>query len=247
MKSDMKIVDKELIPIYETSKGEKVVFARELHKAVLTSTRFNDWIQRNMLNIGFVEDKDFYSFMSKTSGRPSQDFVLTLDTAKHIAMIQRNEIGMKIRQKFINLEKRVQQQAPGTAAEMLLKQAELMVQYEKRINNLESKAAAAHHRIDNFDKIDTIGDKQQRLNKMVRLYAANQGLTFQQAWRNFKGAFNTAYRTNLTLIIENYKLKHNIQKLSVPEYLAKIDRLDDAIRVADKLLNTHKQMTVVRG
>ncbi len=243
----MKIIDKELIPIYETSKGEKVVFARELHKAVLTSTRFNDWIQRNMLNIGFVEDKDFYSFMSKTSGRPSQDFVLTLDTAKHIAMIQRNEIGMKIRQKFIDLEKRVQQQAPGTAAEMLLKQAELMVQYEKRINNLESKAAAAHHRIDNFDKIDTIGDKQQRLNKMIRLYAANQGLTFQQAWRNFKGAFNTAYRTNITMVIENYRMKNDLQKLSTPEYLAKVDRLDDAIRVADKLLNTHKQMTVVRG
>lgn len=126
---------------------------------------------------------------------------------------------------------------PKSAAEMLLNQAELMVEYEKRINNLESQTAAAHHRIDNFDKIDTIGDLQQRLNKMIKLYAANSGITFQQAWRNFKGAFNTAYRTNITMLIENYKLKHGFKNLSTPEWLSKVNRLDDGIRVADKLLN----------
>ena len=129
------------------------------------------------------------------------------------------------------------QETPKTHAEKFLEQAKAMVEYEQRINNLESQAAAAHHRIDNFDKIDTMGNLQQRLNKMIRMYAAKQGLTFKQAWRNFKGAFNTAYRTNLTMLIENYKMKHNLTKLSTPEYFSKVDRLDDAIRVADKLLN----------
>lgn len=126
---------------------------------------------------------------------------------------------------------------PKSSAEMLLQQAELMVEYEKRINQAESNIAAAHHRIDNMDKIDTMGDKRQRLNKMIRLYASSHGVTFQQAWKNFRQSFNTAYRENLTMRIENYKLNHNLKKLSMPEYLERIDRLDDAIRVADKLLN----------
>lgn len=128
-------------------------------------------------------------------------------------------------------------QAPKSQAELMLMYAEQFVEYEKRINRLEADTAAAHHRIDNFDKIDVMGDPQQRLNKMIRLYAANSGLTFQQAWRNFKQAFNTAYRTNITMLIENYKMKNNLKDLSTPAYLAKVNRLDDAIRVADKLIN----------
>jgi prophage antirepressor-like protein len=126
---------------------------------------------------------------------------------------------------------------PKTPAEMLLLMAEQLVEQEKRLQAIEEKAIAAHHRIDNLDKIDIIGDPQQRLNAMVRKYAVSRGLTFRQAWKEFRQAFNTAYRTNLTMLIENYKLKHGIKDLSMPEYLARVGRLDDAIRVADKLLN----------
>jgi phage anti-repressor protein len=206
---------------------------------MLVSTRFNDWIQRNLLSIGFVEGTDFYSYLSKTyeGGRPTKEYVLTLDTAKHISMIQRNEIGKRIRQYFIDFEKKSSQKAPGSTAEFLLQQAQLMVQYEKRINQLESQAAAAHHRIDNFDKLDTIGDLKQRFNRMIRKYAARQGIRFDQAYKNFRQAYNTAYRTNITMRLENYKLKHQISNLSLPEFLERTNSLEDAIRVADKLLN----------
>lgn len=126
---------------------------------------------------------------------------------------------------------------PKTQSELILMLAQQNVENERRLRQLEERANAAHHRIDNIDKIDTIGDLQQRLNAMIRKYAADNGLSFQRAWREFKQAFNTAYRTNLTMLIENYKMKHGIKKLTMPEYLSKVDRLEDAIRVADKLLN----------
>lgn len=126
---------------------------------------------------------------------------------------------------------------PKSQSELILMLAQQNVENEKRLRQLEERANAAHHRIDNIDKIDTIGDLQQRLNAMIRKYAADNGLSFQRAWREFKQAFNTAYRTNLTMLIENYKMKHGIKKLTMPEYLSKVDRLEDAIRVADKLLN----------
>lgn len=243
----MKIIANEMLPVYETDKGNRAVDARELHSQLLVGKDFSTWIKQRIDRYGFIEGEDFSPILgnSDTSttganiGRQRKDYLLTLDTAKEIAMVENNEQGRSIRKYFIQVEKkaRQQQEKPKTHAEMFLDQAKAMVEYEKRINNLESQAAAAHHRIDNFDRIDTIGNPQQRLNKMIRLYAGQQGLTFQQAWRNFKGAFNTSFRTNLTMLIENYKMKHNLKKLSTPEYFSKVDRLDDAIRVADKLLN----------
>ena len=48
---------------------------RELHEFLEVETRYNDWFTR-MCEYGFVENIDFYSFLSKsTGGRPSQSWV----------------------------------------------------------------------------------------------------------------------------------------------------------------------------
>ena len=80
------------------------VSARELHKSLQIATRFNDWFTR-MCEYGFTEGEDFYSKMSKSSGgRPSTDYDLSMDMAKHICMIQRSPAGKKVRQYLIDLE-----------------------------------------------------------------------------------------------------------------------------------------------
>lgn len=59
-----------------------------------------------MKEYGFDEGTDFYSFLSEsTGGRPATDYQITLDMAKEIAMLQRNEKGKEIRRKLIELEK----------------------------------------------------------------------------------------------------------------------------------------------
>ncbi|KNH23901.1 hypothetical protein ACS78_08080 [Priestia megaterium] len=102
---NLRVVADQMLPIYETSTGERVVDARELHENLMVSTRFNDWINRYIENYGFIESEDFYSFLSKTKGRPSQEFLLTLDTAKEISMVQNNEMGRTVRKYFIQVEK----------------------------------------------------------------------------------------------------------------------------------------------
>lgn len=97
----------ELINIKTTETGEPTVLGRELHEFLGVTTRYNDWFPR-MAEYGFIEGKDFYSFLSKTSetgGRPSIDHLLTIDMAKELAMIQRTERGKQARRYFIQVEK----------------------------------------------------------------------------------------------------------------------------------------------
>lgn len=95
----------ELLKVELNNNHEPVVSGRTLHKALEVKTAYKDWFPR-MVEYGFVEDQDFSSFLSEsTGGRPSTDHVLKLDMAKEIAMIQRTEKGKEVRQYFIQVEK----------------------------------------------------------------------------------------------------------------------------------------------
>lgn len=81
------------------------VSARELHEFLEVSTEYRHWFPR-MCEYGFIEGQDFRSFLTESiGGRPAQDAQLTIDMAKEICMLQRNEKGKQARQYFIQLEK----------------------------------------------------------------------------------------------------------------------------------------------
>lgn len=94
----------ELIKVDYTT-DRPTVSARELHEFLEVKTAYKDWFPR-MCEYGFTEGQDFCSFLSEsTGGRPAQDAQLTIDMAKEICMLQRNEKGKQARQYFIQLEK----------------------------------------------------------------------------------------------------------------------------------------------
>lgn len=95
----------ELIKITTNEVGEPTVLGRELHDFLKVATPYDKWFPR-MVEYGFSEGKDFSTFLSEsTGGRPSTDHLLTIDTAKELAMIQRTEVGKQARQYFIQVEK----------------------------------------------------------------------------------------------------------------------------------------------
>jgi phage anti-repressor protein len=60
---------------------------------------------------GFIRNQDYIGVFPKTGenpagGRPSTDYHLSLETAKHIGMMERSEKGHKIRCYFIECERR---------------------------------------------------------------------------------------------------------------------------------------------
>lgn len=128
-------------------------------------------------------------------------------------------------------------QQPQSIEDLIILQAQSVKELKAKVQNVEQQIVVANHRIDSLDRIDIDGDSQQRLNKMIQRYAHQEGLTFPKAWREFTDHFNTAYRTNLTARVENYKDKHGLKDLTRPQFLSIAGLLDDAIRVADKMLN----------
>lgn len=108
----MKLIDNQLVPVYETDKGNKVVDARELHEFLGSKQEFANWIKNRIEKYGFVMDEDFLITLSKTSngGRPTTEYVLAFDTAKELAMVENNAKGRKARKYFIEIEKRFKNQ-----------------------------------------------------------------------------------------------------------------------------------------
>lgn len=86
--------------------------ARELHEYLEVGTQFKDWFPR-MKEYGFTEGVDFNPLKieqvriegNREVKRELQDYQITLDMAKEIAMIQRSEKGKQVRQYFIQIEK----------------------------------------------------------------------------------------------------------------------------------------------
>ncbi len=82
---------------------QQTVNARELWKVLGSKREFINWIKDRLE--GFTIGEDFLTNLSKSHGRPRIEYTLTLDVAKHLAMLERNEIGKKVRQYFIEVEK----------------------------------------------------------------------------------------------------------------------------------------------
>ncbi|WP_039761457.1 antA/AntB antirepressor family protein [Bartonella queenslandensis] len=93
----------------------QTVNARELHTFLDINIRFNDWISRRIEEYSFQENQDFVNFTQKRvkpkSGRPSIEYHLTLDMAKELSMVERNEKGRQARRYFIECEKKLKSQS----------------------------------------------------------------------------------------------------------------------------------------
>ncbi|MBO1704229.1 antA/AntB antirepressor family protein [Eubacterium callanderi] len=105
---DLKIFSKDVIPVYTTDTGAKVVIGRELHEKLGIETPYRKWFPR-MCEIGFIENKDYTPdiFVHPQNKQETVIHYITFDMAKHIAMIQRSDIGFEIRQKLMDLEEAV--------------------------------------------------------------------------------------------------------------------------------------------
>lgn len=107
---EMKIIENDLVPVYETDKGIKVVYGTELHSALEVKSNYREWANRRFSDIDAIKDEDFQAVeFSTPSCQTKKEHIINIDTAKEMAMLERNKKGKQIRKYFIDVEKRHKQ------------------------------------------------------------------------------------------------------------------------------------------
>ena len=122
--------------------------ARELHEFLEIKTEFAKWMHR-MCEYGFSKDVDYRVIVKNDEnplgGRPSTDYEITIDMAKEISMIQRNEKGKQARQYFIEVEKQ------WNSPERVI--ARGLIESQKMIENLNQQVIEMKPKAEFFDQV----------------------------------------------------------------------------------------------
>lgn len=103
----------ELIRVETRNIGDEevqTVDARELHGKLKVGRDFSNWVKGRIEEAQLVEGQDYVRSpelaSAKIGGQGRIEYHLTVDSAKHFAMLEKSEIGRQVRQYFIDFEKR---------------------------------------------------------------------------------------------------------------------------------------------
>lgn len=152
----LKVIENELVPVYETSTGEKVVYGSELHEVLEVKSNYREWIKRRVLDIDAEEDEDFTTVEIPTvsGGTSKKDHIIKLDTAKEMAMLERNEKGKQVRRYFIQVEKKYK--SASLATQELSPQLQVMINLEIEQKRQAEKLEHVEERIESIREVVAI-------------------------------------------------------------------------------------------
>lgn len=139
---ELKVIENNLVPVYETSNGEKVVYGSELHEVLEVKSKFADWIKNRLNDCDAAEKEDFETFSKiLEKGRPTVEYIVKLDTAKEMAMLERNDKGKQVRKYFIAVEKKYnnRMKVPMTIPEQIQLLAMGNVELNQKVDDLDRK------------------------------------------------------------------------------------------------------------
>lgn len=99
------------LPILQSDENDSKVNARDLHKQLNSGRQFTDWIENRIKSYQLIKDVDYITISRKyeidgfTKSKDILDYILTLDCAKQLAMVERTDLGALVRRYFIIIEK----------------------------------------------------------------------------------------------------------------------------------------------
>lgn len=225
--------------------GESVnaVNARELHKFLEVGKVFAAWIQERIQQYAFTENSDFEvvseSGKNPSGGRPAREYMISLDMAKELAMVERNEKGKQARQYFIECERRARAFAalpdftnPIIAARAWADEKERGDLNEAALREVQQKMIAAEPKLLALEKIAGCDNSMCITNAAKALQiqpkAFFQWLSEHQwIYRRAGCKFWIAYQNR----IQSGHLEHKVTT---------VDRSDGSQKVVEQVLVTPK-------
>lgn len=156
----------DLIKVNKNEQGDFRVSARQLYDAlgVSKNTRFSRWFEMNSKQL--IENEDFWSVLISTQQnqygglKTIQDYSLTIEAAKHIALMSGTQKGSEIRSYFIEVENEYKALINNPAYQMamgLQASQKLIEQKDQLIAELKPKALFAEA-FESTDSLISVGD-----------------------------------------------------------------------------------------
>ena len=218
--SDLKMLENELVPVYITDSGEKVVYGTELYACLKSRRQYTDWIKERLSECDATENEDFESFSQKNEkgGRPKTEYIIKLNTAKEMAMLERNEVGKNVRKYFIQVEEKYKENLfDGISTELraVLVVDKRVTAVERKVDHLENTMNidyAQQKQLKNFANeivVSALGGKEARAYR----YKAEDGTKissqcFSRFWHDFNDYFNINAYANLPRVRFNEALQY---------------------------------------
>lgn len=145
---------KELIAV-TAHEGRQAVSARELHRFLGSKQDFSTWIKGRIKKYDFIKNEDYMiaqqNYGTANGGFSVRDeYILTLDTAKELAMVEGNAKGRQARKYFIACEKKLRDVNQNSLVGL-----QRMAELENRLRRLEVKQQPAMPEITDFTVFDT--------------------------------------------------------------------------------------------
>lgn len=199
----------EIINLLQTTQafngGNQGINARDVHRLLKSKRHYSMWIKARIEQAGFIENQDFAivqslvvdlpKLASKESdcflrnkmgeqketrgGHNRVDYIVSLDMAKHLCLMEKNEIGRAVRQHFIDAETQLKQVAPTV--------------YKNTLAKTQARLAAIDH---DREMTDAIKAMLQRTGTTPKTYHYSQeqemldslvlGMNVRQ-WRKQRG------------------------------------------------------------
>lgn len=186
----------------------QTISARELHDKVGSSERFSTWFDRQ-LQYGFEEGIDYVGCktFNTLAHQELQDFNVSIDMAKQICMIQKNDKAKQIRQYLINLER-----AWNTPEQVM---ARALKMADATIKELSLKVEIMQPKADYFDalvdrKLNTsLRDTAKELEIGERVFI-NFLLDNKYIYKDKKGQYRPYADKNKGLfVLKEYKAQYS--------------------------------------
>lgn len=175
--NNFSVIDNEIVPVYETDKGEKIVDGRELHGVLESKQDFSTWVKKRLAECDATENTDYellHNSVEQVSGTKYRiDYIIKLDTAKEMAMLERNEIGKRVRKHFIEIENRYKQQ--------IIDRTQLSPQTQALMALTESIAKTELEQKRQAEQIQRLEDNQKTLTDTFQKTTDSENF---QAWAN---------------------------------------------------------------
>jgi len=117
------------VPVLEGEVGGRKVLtarARDIHVFVGSSRWFSNWFDDQKGRCQLVEGRDYADEVSNevvgnpSGGRPRRDYVVTLDAAKEIGMVDRGPRGKELRRYFIDCERRLLEREQASSGKAIV-------------------------------------------------------------------------------------------------------------------------------